>query len=547
MTREPAASPKGTAWGSIIDNGTEVAYRELTLTGGEWQPQLRRSDFGAGKLTLAACSPVQGAGAGKSPVAEFTLAADQSAEGLAAADLLFAQRSLPAGSNRAELSFTHAMHRLRIELSGDEQVLSVELRSRMKGSLELLTGGLTPADEFGWITPRRNADGSYEAVIFPQLVEAFRSDEGLLRITTSEREIIYKAPEQLDGAPLERFEAGKQLTLRKPSGGDSELANRSLWVYGLSVPDFPGEGNLPTYNVAFDVGRIPAGVWFRRDFTDMEVENLTWSEGCGWFDCNKSNDYAEQDGSLCWAATASNLLLWWMTLNKEYIAAYDAEYYGSKTPTVVAPESGRTFERPAPEFKLFQDSGSSNRSPVFEFFKSLFSKSGWETDGVNWFITGDIGMLQTNSKMWGFPGFFSEVFKQSDVIAEDSRRYPTGEAFNSFVTKALQNKKALSISPTGYGGDVVGNHAMTLWGAEYDENGIISHVYFCDNNLGDQDANGTVISRYQIVYDADMSKGYTYMQPLYRPTARMTVMSVGAVDLRRDIWARKYPSVQPEK
>lgn len=38
MTREPAASPKGTAWGSIIniDNGTEVAYRELTLTGGEW-------------------------------------------------------------------------------------------------------------------------------------------------------------------------------------------------------------------------------------------------------------------------------------------------------------------------------------------------------------------------------------------------------------------------------------------------------------------------------------------------------------------------------
>ena len=196
----------------------------------------------------------------------------------------------------------------------------------------------------------------------------------------------------------------------------------------------------------------------------MEVENLTWSEGCGWFDCNKSNDYAEQDGSLCWAATASNLLLWWMTLNKEYIAAYDAEYYGSKTPTVVAPESGRTFERPAPEFKLFQDSGSSNRSPVFEFFKSLFSKSGWETDGVNWFITGDIGMLQTNSKMWGFPGFFSEVFKQSDVIAEDSRRYPTGEAFNSFVTEALQNKKALSISPTGYGGDVVGNHAMTLWG-----------------------------------------------------------------------------------
>lgn len=542
---------EGDRVGLYIDNGTAVDYRELTLTGGEWQPQLLRSDFGSGELTLAACYPALSAEAGEEPAAEFVLAADQSAEGFAASDLLFAQRSLPAGSNRVEMSFTHAMHRLRIELSGDEPVLAVGLRSRMKGRVDLLTGGLTPAEEFGWITPRRNADGSYEAIIFPQSVEPFRSDEGLLRITTSEREIIYKAPETLDGAPLERFEAGRQLTLRltlrKPSGGDSELANRSLWVYGLSAPDFPGEDNLPTYDVVFDAGRIPAGVWFRQNYSDMEIENLTWSEGCGWYDCNKSYDYAELDSSLCWAATASNLLLWWMTMNKEYIAAYDAAYYGSKTPSVVAAESGRVFERPAPEFKLFQDDAASNRSPVFQFFKSLFSKSGWETDGVNWFITGDIGMLQTNSLMWGFPGFFSEVFKQSDVIAEDSQRYPTGEVFNSFVTEALQSRKALSISPTDYNGSSVGNHAMTLWGAEYDENGIISHVYFCDNNLGDQDANGAVISRFQIVYDADMSKGYTYLQPLYRPTARMRIMSVGSVDLRRDIWAREYPSVQPEK
>lgn len=542
---------EGDRVGLYIDNGTAVDYRELTLTGGEWQPQLLRSDFGSGELTLAACYPALSAEAGEEPATEFVLAADQSAEGFAASDLLFAQRSLPAGSNRVEMSFTHAMHRLRIELSGDEQVLAVGLRSRMKGRVGLLTGGLTPAEEFGWITPRRNADGSYEAIIFPQSVESFRSDEGLLRITTSEREIIYKAPETLDGAPLERFEAGRQLTLRltlrKPTGGDSELANRSLWVYGLSAPDFPGEDNLPTYDVVFDAGRIPAGVWFRQNYSDMEIENLTWSEGCGWYDCNKSYDYAELDSSLCWAATASNLLLWWMTMNKEYIAAYDAAYYGSKTPSVVAAESGRVFERPAPEFKLFQDDAASNRSPVFQFFKSLFSKSGWETDGVNWFITGDIGMLQTNSLMWGFPGFFSEVFKQSDVIAEDSQRYPTGEVFNSFVTEALQSRKALSISPTDYNGSSVGNHAMTLWGAEYDENGIISHVYFCDNNLGDQDANGAVISRFQIVYDADMSKGYTYLQPLYRPTARMRIMSVGSVDLRRDIWAREYPSVQPEK
>ena len=55
--------------------------------------------------------------------------------------------------------FSHALHRLRIEIKG-EGVSTPSLRSRMNGTVNLLTGEVTASDDtFGWITPRKNADG----------------------------------------------------------------------------------------------------------------------------------------------------------------------------------------------------------------------------------------------------------------------------------------------------------------------------------------------------------------------------------------------------
>ena len=39
---------EGDRVGLYIDNGTEVAYRELTLTGGEWQPRGAAATSGQG-------------------------------------------------------------------------------------------------------------------------------------------------------------------------------------------------------------------------------------------------------------------------------------------------------------------------------------------------------------------------------------------------------------------------------------------------------------------------------------------------------------------
>lgn len=47
-------------------------------------------------------------------------------------------------------------------------------------------------------------------------------------------------------------------------------------------------------------------------------------------------------------------------------------------------------------------------------------------------------------------------------------------------------------------------HSMTIWGAEFDENGDISYIYVADNNDRNQFEYWNVGSiRYPIVYDED--------------------------------------------
>ena len=297
---------------------------------------------------------------------------------------------------------------------------------------------------------------------------------------------------------------------------------------------------------------FPEGEWFRYDFDLSESQFLTWKEGCGWFDCNKSPEYNENDGNLCWAAAASNLLIWWMVNNKAYIEAYDKEFGSEVTST----KDDRVFSRPSDEFKpLLYIDGSVNRAPVFEFFKSSFpNRGGWASAGVNWFINGEHSYKLLSPNFQGFPGFFHNVFQKTDVIAVDSRNSPNCELFNKFIIDALSNKRALEFGVFDIAGTGTGTHAMIIWGAEFDEVGIISHIYYCDNNYADQDANGAVIKRARIVYGKDTTipnstAECTYMAALPNEAGiipkNFKITSLSSADLRQDIWQKKYPSIKP--
>ena len=169
-------------------------------------------------------------------------------------------------------------------------------------------------------------------MIIPQSAIPYRDDDGLLQIVAEGKTAYFNAPEKTEeNNDLTFFESGKQISINltlKP--GNPELAEKTLWVYGLNVPDFPGKENLPTYKLGNKYG-LPEGQWLRYDNRYYEEQYLTWAEGCGWYDCNKSHGNYEDDSQMCWAASASNVVSWWMCLNKEYLAAYDRDYGSSVT------------------------------------------------------------------------------------------------------------------------------------------------------------------------------------------------------------------------
>lgn len=545
---------EGDIIGLYIDNGNDVEYRTLQYTDGEWLPRLRRSEFGDGTLTLAAHYPAIDVSASGVPENyPLQLACDQT-ETLP--DMLFSTTTMKTGEYSADMQFTHALHRIDITLSGTTDGVVIAVRSKTTGVMNLLTGAVSITDgDFQWITPHEISDGSYEAIVIPQPAEPYREGDGLVRLTTQEKEKFFMAPQELsDGKPLTEFEAGKKIDIALNIKGEQpSYANKTVWVYGVNVPDFPGDENIQSVPYPPVSGqKYPEGEWFRYDISYSEEQYLTWKEGCGWYDCNKSPKYDEDDGQLCWAAAASDHVIWWLVNNQKYIEAYDKDYGSSVSSTV----NDDVFERPSSEFMPLLYNGTVNRAPVFEFFKQSFPNRGsWSAAGVNWFVTGNTKNLQSPD-IKGFPGFFSQIFSKSDVISYDAPRLPNKEVFNQFIIKALQSNQAISFSVNDVAGSGSGNHAMAIWGVEFDSEGYISYIYYCDNNNADQDPNGAAIMRKQIVYEIDDSipelgpTEYTFLKMLDSKDGttggKFKIIALSATDLRQDIWAQKYPSITAE-
>ena len=126
------------------------------------------------------------------------------------------------------------------------------------------------------------------------------------------------------------------------------------------------------------------------------------------------------------------------------------------------------------------------------------------------------------------------------------------ENFNEMMKRAFTENKAIGFTAYKFttGGESL--HVMTIWGAEFDEEGYVSHIYYCDNNLVDQDANGAAIIRLGITYDenpAIPSMGdvaYTIQLPKPFGGSRRTslITALVLVDLRQDIWKQAFGDVE---
>ena len=518
----------------------------LTLENGAWRPKLKKSDLGDGKIS--AYYPAREDVRPEENRHIHAVASDQSGEGYAESDMLWAHREIDLStvSNRIELPFAHGMHRLKIRLtSADGELpedLSVEVRNRNEGSFSLFTG--TPQDpetDEVWITPHAGEQaGEFTALLFPQKLAPYTSGDGWLRIHAGGKTITYKAPNQIGGS--KSFEAGKNTTLDlrltdgnvepgpEPDPGlepDEEFRNKKLWIYGIDSPVYDPETVIEV-SPGNPIDNCTPNVWVKyvyhwSDGTTTESWKLPWGEGCGWYDVNKTywKDDAE-DGYMCWAGASSNILHWWIDRNKEYVAAYDARY-GNE------PEFEK-YPRPSADFS------PASKSAIFRLFIDTFQNRG-AGEGVSWFITGLNANTSgiDNPTMLDCPGYFGRVFKKTDVVYTDNRAMSKSR-FNQIIKHALKNRQALEFTTNG-------NHAMTIWGAEFDDEGYVDYIYYADNNYGDQDPVGAACIRQKISYrkDAVMNlPDQAYMGSNTR------ISALGVADLRRDIWRQAFPDVQPE-
>lgn len=114
--------------GSFTEGDKGLSYRELTYSGGQWMPRLKRSDFGEEPISLSAHYPATGEQQNPETY-QLNMALDQTGDGFNSSDLLFSKTVVGSGVYKADMNFGHALHRIRVFLSGSVTSPEIKVRS----------------------------------------------------------------------------------------------------------------------------------------------------------------------------------------------------------------------------------------------------------------------------------------------------------------------------------------------------------------------------------------------------------------------------------
>lgn len=416
-----------------------------------------------------------------------------------ASDILIADAA-GDGHSTVYLNFRHVMSRIKVVLKNAQEVLSQDDISRMQvfvhgylsGTCTLSGQTAYQEDDYGWILTHHKSEENfcYEALVFPSELARFRT-EGWIKIVIGDKELLYNVPESIGDV----LESGKQVTLNLTLKQEGTITGNGVWWVD---------------------GVRPSEEWEY----DEPVFRMRWAEGCGWFDCNKLNASDKEtngDGRTCWEASASNLMHWWIEMNREYVDRY-VEYK----------------RKQSPDFSIPQAYPDSKHSEIYQRFKARFgNREGYAISGVNWFLSGIC-----NQKMYpqDIPeledaGYFFEVFGRNSLARQYGNGYILKEEFNQAIQIARREGMAVGLDIYIQGG----GHAVNLWGAEFDENGNVDTIYLVDNNDG---SLGSQMYKAKIIYVQDNPGGpfYTRMKWMYNENLEIKIMDLVLVNRGLSYW-----------
>lgn len=453
--------------GHFEDGDTVVVYARnmadgtlrhytLHLSEGKWMPAIYWSETGQDvEFTawhLAVARRLHEASLSSTDYVH-EIAHAQHGGGYAGSDLMKADARVQAGG-KVKLGFSHALSRLNVVLESSDGSYSREELDQMEVQVntpcrllfDLSSGTLQSSSGNQWITSSRDEGNIWNMLVSPQSAESMSAD-GWIKVIAGGEERTVNIPEAVGGKPFTGMEAGKELTYRldlKKGDQTDPLAGTTRWVYGVKEPS--------------------------DEQWNMDHTQLPWTQGCGWFDCNKVNPSdvsSGGDGLMCWAAATSNLIHWWLQQNGDTDAV-------------------RSYRGPAavPADMLHSD--------IFKLFKTHFQNQGdYPLKAMNWFFNGVFHRrLYDSDPVDPAAGFFRGQLGISSLGAEYVGTDMKRDRFNVIIRQALASRQGVLFVVNA--GRTWSTHAVTLWGVKFGEDGLIDTLYMVDNNDGRNDPRGTM-------------------------------------------------------
>lgn len=190
----------------------------------------------------------------------------------------------------------------------------------------------------------------------------------------------------------------------------------------------------------------------------------------GWHDIEKLKK--PEDIMACWLITASNMLQWWQDRYKE--AGYELPE-GTPDGTGSGPYKSAIFDDAITKFNDLHLGANINA-------------------GLLWYVEGkDAGISNHSYPKPGTGGYLKNIegckveysehaFTDYDAWANKSENEEALKVFSEKLLEELKRGSAIGMeikTHIGLGGLL---HAITLWGAEVDEKGLITHIYITDSD-----------------------------------------------------------------
>ncbi|MGQ7505368.1 IdeS/Mac family cysteine endopeptidase [Streptococcus suis] len=365
----------------------------------------------------------------------------KSAVGLVSVSLLCAIHTSTVAADTVVTGVNEIIEESQVK---DEASIESEKNESLDGSnleiVEEIADNIpSPVIAEGEVAVEMKVDGEIENVVS-------RNDT---EVTTSEQNRIEVA---------ETKEILNQTSYQTESGEQRQI----IWAHGITPPAMEQSGGF-----------------VKEKYGDYLNYTAPFEAGKGYYDTNKSLNASFIDLNLCFAAVSSNMVHWWLEQNSSYVERYLKEKNG----TVNVGENYAITD-----LRRYIDSFQNQQnSRVFDMFKTYY---GYRTNGfvsdalVDLFINGYKPKVQGGVNLEDSQlvpdsrgGFFYDVFKEKKL----TNRIFSGsyERFGEDVRTVLESKGLLGLTYRTLG---YATHIVTVWGAEYDNQGKIRAVYITDSD-----------------------------------------------------------------